>query len=138
MTDVRKLTSEASNKTADKIREGARGAVDGMESMAQQGVDGVRRMTAQVSDAFGFSGERGEELSQRASKNVESITDTGTVLMRGLEELSREWINLSQERLQRNIQAMSKLANCRTVQDFFTVQTEVVRDHMEQAIDGSR
>jgi Phasin protein/N-6 DNA Methylase len=56
------------------------------------------------------------------------IAETGTVLVRGLQDLSREWLKLSEEQLRRNLEAISQLAGCRSVQDLVAVQSGLVRD----------
>jgi phasin family protein len=43
-----------------------------------------------------------------------------------------------QDRLAKNIEAMNRLAGCRSLQDLVTVQSDIVRDRLGQAVDGSR
>src|SRR3954447_23034449 len=42
------------------------------------------------------------------------------------------------ERLAKNVEARNRLAGCRSVQDLVTVQSEIVRDGLGEAVNGSR
>ena len=57
------------------------------------------------------------------------------VLMRGFQDVSREWLELTQERLRKNAEGMTKLAQCRTLPDFAAVQSDLARDNLNQIID---
>jgi phasin family protein len=69
---------------------------------------------------------------------VQAITEAGSVLVRGFQEISREWMELAQQRLLKNTEALSKLAQCRNVQDLAAVQTELVRENLHSVIDNTR
>jgi Phasin protein len=60
------------------------------------------------------------------------------VLAKGAQQISREWFDLMRERLAKNAEAMNRLAGCRSVQDVVAVQSEIVRDGLGQAVNGSR
>ena len=61
-----------------------------------------------------------------------------TVLARGVQDVSREWFELSQKRLQMNLDGLRSLAQCRSVPDFMAVQASLIRDNLEQTLDTSR
>jgi phasin family protein len=42
------------------------------------------------------------------------------------------------ERLAKNVEAMNRLAGCRSVQDLITVQSEIVRDRFGHALESNR
>jgi hypothetical protein len=42
-------------------------------------------------------------------------------------KISREWFELMREGLAKNLEAMNRLAGCRSVQNLVTVQSEIVR-----------
>jgi phasin family protein len=45
---------------------------------------------------------------------------------------------LAQERLTKNVEGISRLARCRSPQDFIAMQSELARDAMQQAVETSR
>jgi hypothetical protein len=92
---------------------------------------------------LGIVPDRAEEapgfvLARQATRNLEAITETGSVLVRGLQEISREWIELAQERLRKNTEGLARLAQCRNVRDFAAVQSELVRENLREMIDNTR
>jgi len=58
--------------------------------------------------------------------------------MRGLQDVSREWFELSQKRLQTNLEGLNALARCRSMNDLVEVQSSLIRDNLEQTVDNSR
>jgi len=77
-------------------------------------------------------------LARRTSQNIEAVSQASTVLSKGAQELSREWLDVMRERLAKNVEARNRLAGCRSVQDLVTVQSELVRDGLGEAVNGSR
>ena len=77
----------------------------------------------QIARSFGISGEQGDDLARQSSDSLEAITECGAVLARGFQEISRQWMNLAQHRLQKNLEGVQALASCQSVQDVVAVQT---------------
>ena len=68
---------------------------------------------------------------------MEAITKFGTVLTQACQDTSREWYGLAQKQLQRNLEGLSKLAHCRSVQDFAATQSGLVRESLEHMVEDS-
>jgi hypothetical protein len=66
------------------------------------------------------------------------VTQSGTALARGLQDVSREVFELSQKRLQRNLDGLNQIARCRSVADLVAAQSSLLRDNLEQTLDNSR
>ena len=45
--------------------------------------------------------------------------------------MRQEWHGLAQKQLQRNLEGLSKLAHCRSVQDFAAVQSGLIRESLQ-------
>ena len=69
---------------------------------------------------------------------MEVLTQAGTALTRGFQDLSREWLTLAQARLQRTIDAMNAIAGCRSLPELFEVQSELVRDNLQHTFEDAR
>ena len=106
----------------------------GMNTAAQS----FQRATDQFTQVLGFNGPQSEELARRSSQNLQAVSQASSVLVKGAQDVSREWLGLAQERIRKNIEAVNRIAGCRSVQDVLTVQSELVRDNLQQAIDTSR
>jgi hypothetical protein len=77
-------------------------------------------------------------LSEEAAHNLRAAAQSGTALARGLQEVSREVVDRSQKRLQRNLDGLQALARCRSMTDFVEVQSSLLRDNLEQTVENSR
>jgi len=86
---------------------------------------------------LGFSGEEGERLARQSGQNMEAITKFGTVLTQACQDTSREWYGLAQKQLQRNLEGLSQLAHCRSVQDFAAVQSGLVRESLQHMVEDT-
>ena len=140
---------EQAHKNADAARAGVeklanfrqRATEDGWKSM-ESGLDAASQSLQNASDQFartlGFSGEEGERLARQSGQNVEAITKFGTVLTQACQDTSREWYGLAQKQLQRNLEGLSKLAHCRSVQDLAATQSGLVRESLQHMVEDSR
>ena len=91
-------------------------------------------MTDQFTQVLGFSGPQAEELTRRSSENVQALTEAGSVLAKGAQDVSREWLGFAQERQAKNMDGFKRLAGCRSVQDLITVQSDILRDSFQALI----
>jgi phasin family protein len=113
-------------------------AQDTLRSGLKAASEESRRATDQVTQLFTQSAARGEELTRRSAQGLEVLTQTSTALTRGFQNLSREWLTLAQARLQRNVDAMSAIAGCRSLPELFTIQTELVRDNLQHTLEATQ
>jgi len=58
--------------------------------------------------------------------------------MKNAQDVSHEVIQLVQNRLQKNVEAVNRLAGTRSVQDFVAVQSDLMRDGLQQVIDTNK
>jgi hypothetical protein len=98
----------------------------------------ARRSTGQAMQMVGRPGGEARGLTEGASENFKAVAQANTVLARGLQDVSREWFELSQKRLQTNLDGLNALARCRSMNDFVAVQSSLIRDNLEQTVDNSR
>jgi hypothetical protein len=56
----------------------------------------------------------------------------------GLSQLSREWVDLVQARLQANFDDMVAVARSRTLPELITAQGNLVRHNMEMMVDNAQ
>src|SRR4051794_31042953 len=64
----------------------------------------------------------------------EPVSQASTVIVKGAQDVSREWFNSAQERLTKGMDGLNRLAGCRSVQDFVAVQSDLARDDLQQVI----
>src|SRR3954449_11696229 len=108
-----------------------------MESRVDDASQGFQNASNQFARALGFSGEEGERLARQSGQDVEAIAKFGTVLTQACQDSSREWYGLAQRQLQRNLEGLSKLAHCRSVQDFAAVQSGLIRESLQHMVEDT-
>src|SRR3954468_9909861 len=128
----------AARAGADMARRGTETARDTMQSGLNTATETFQRMSDQFTKVLGFNGPQVEELTRRSSQNLQAVSQASTVLMKNAQEVSHEVIQLVQDRVQKNVEAVSRLASTRSVQDFVAVQSDLMRDGLQQVIDTNK
>jgi hypothetical protein len=137
---------EAVQRVTEDVADTLRAGVESAQTMAQAMQEAVsnsfgafselaRRSTGQTLDQPDGT-TRG--LTEEAAHNLRAVAQSSTVLTRGLQEVSREVVSRSQQRLQRNLDGWQALARCRSMTDFVEVQSSLLRDNLEQTLESSR
>jgi len=125
------------HQESETARAGVREATDCAEDVMKTGMQSAQRVAEEFGRVLGVGGQN-EDLTRQATENLAAITETGSVLMRGFQEVSREWLELTRERLRKNAEGMTKLTQCRTLPDLAAVQSDLARDNLNQIIDLTR
>lgn len=123
--------ADIANRSVETLRDNVRSGLDTASRTFQ-------RTTDQFLHAFSFSGPQADELARRSSQNIDAITQTGSVLARGFQEVSQEWFGLAQDRVTKNLDALNRLAGVRSVQDFVAIQSDLARDNLSEVIETNR
>src|SRR3954470_12356474 len=92
---------EASERASESARAGVREATDRAENVMQTGIQAAQRVAEEFGRVFGVGGQN-ENLTRQATQNFEAITETGSILIRGFQDVSREWLGLTEERVRKN------------------------------------
>jgi len=133
-----KIGQETARAGADVLDRGVKTARDAMQSGLTTATETFQRITDQFTQALGLNGPQSEELARRSSQNVQAVTQASTVLARGAQEISQEVFGLVQDRLTKNIEAVNRIVGSRSVQDLVAVQSDLVRDNLQQVIETNR
>ena len=136
--EAARVGEQTARAGADVFRRGTETARDNLQSGLNMATQTVQRMTDQFTKVLGFNGPQSEELARRSSQNLQAVSQASSVLMKGAQEVSHEVLGLVQDRMTKNIDGLSRLAGVRSVQDFVAVQSDLVRDNLQQVIDTNK
>jgi phasin family protein len=136
--EAARVGEQTARAGADIAHRGTETARDTFQAGLNTASETFQRMSDQVTKVLGFNGPQSEELTRRSSQNLQAVSQASSVLARGAQEVSREVIHLVQDRLQKNVEAVSRLAGTRSVQDFVAVQSDLARDGLSQVIDTNK
>jgi hypothetical protein len=135
VADAGKQAAQAGD---DVLRHAAESARDTVQTSMDTAAQSFKHGADQVSQSWGLSGPHYDEMARRSTQNIQTVTEVGTILAKGAQDVSREWVNLAQQRATKNIDGLSRLANCRSVQDLVTAQSELMQTHFQLLIDGNK
>ena len=136
--EAAKVGETTARAGADVARQSTETAHEALRVGLNTAAQNFQRLTDQVTQVLGFAGPQAEELARRSSENLQAVTQASTILVKGAQDVSREWFGLAQERLTRTIDDLNRLARSRSVHDFVAVQSDLVRDSLQQAIETNR
>ena len=136
--EAAKVGEQTARASADLARQGAETARKNLQAGLDTAAQTFQRMTDQFTQVLGFNGPQSEELTRRSSQNLQAVSQASTVLMKNAQEVSHEVLGLVQARVQKNIDGLGRLAGCRSVQDYVAVQSDLMRDGLQQVIDTNK
>src|ERR1044071_5646789 len=136
--EAARVGEQTARAGADVFRRGSETARDTVQSGLNTATETFQRMSDQFTKVLVLNGPQSEEPPRRSSQNLQAVSQASTVLMKNAQEVSHEVIQLVQDRLQKNVEAVSRLAGTRSVQDFVAVQSDLMRDGLNQVIDTNK
>jgi hypothetical protein len=132
-------TAEASRAAAKANSEILRTQIETCQQAVRSGLEAGMRslegMTQNWSRAFGAAAPN-PDLAEQSAINVQAVSQASTALAKGAQDASRAWFDLTQKAVRTNLEAMGQFASVRSLQELVTLQSNLVRDGMQQAIES--
>ena len=129
---------QAARADTDVARRGIESVRDHLRASLNAVIRSFQRMMDQCTQGLSFNRPQAERLARRSAGNLQAVTRASLALVRGAEEVSQEVSGLIRNRLQKNVEAVNRLASMRSVQDFVAVQSDLARDMVQQVIETNR
>jgi hypothetical protein len=128
----------AGDWAADARQQATKHTTDSFAKGVEAFSDQTREAGAWMNRALGFSGEDAERLTERSKQNMEAVTRGSTIMTQAFQDLSRSWFELAQNQWQRSLDGMNRLTRSKSVQDFTTIHSELIREGFQHTIEDSR
>ena len=153
---ARNATGTAANLSRSALDAGERATRSGAEIVQQNAelmrkawhsyIDMMAQMTGRSADELGrafpnanaVNGEDARRSAEQSTRNVDAVLDSGTVLAKGVEDVTREWFDFARGRVEHNLASFGEFAKCRSPQHVAALQSELMRDNMEGLLQISR
>jgi len=144
-SETRHFTEAATDVSEGALRAGTE-VLQRNSEMIQQIWEAGRSFASQLTDpslnplfrALGTSDAEAQKAVQQSARNMEAVLGTSTVVAQELQNISREWLEFTQSRLQQTLGSLDALTRCRTPQDLAAVQSELLRDSLEHLLQSAR
>lgn len=101
----------------------------------------MERSTEQFGRTLGVSGEgvqQATKATERSARNAQTLLYTGTAAARVVGGMSQEYFQMVRHQVEKSMDHTNELWSCRTPQDFAAVQSDMVRETVETALESSR
>jgi phasin family protein len=98
----------------------------------------ARQSTDQMGRLLGVSGDNAEKVARRSSRSFDALLQSGDVITSASRDLSQEWFDTMRRMIDATVGRAETLANCRTPNDLFAMQLEIMRDSVEAALQGAK
>jgi phasin family protein len=110
--------------------------VDAAQKGIEQAVQLTKENVEKASTAF-FKGY--DEFSVYSKGNVEAVVKAGSIYARGLEDLSKTMMAISQSQFEASVAAAKAVFGCTTLRQMVDLQTGLARSHFDKFVaNGSK
>lgn len=96
----------------------------------------ARQSTDQMGRVLGISGDNAENGAKRTSRSFDALLQSGDVITSASRDVSREWFDTMRRLIDATVGRSETLLTCRTPNDLFAMQLEMMRDSVEAALHG--
>jgi hypothetical protein len=128
----------AARASADMLQRNAETVQHAWESGSKMATGLAEQSVERFARACGITGEGAQQATEQSSRNLESIVQSGTILAGGMQSISLELMNFARKRLEQNMHRVEALATCRSPQEILAVQSDLVRDNLEDFVQSTR
>jgi hypothetical protein len=98
----------------------------------------ARQSIGQIGRVFGISGGNAENLAKRSSRSFDALLQSSDAVTAASRDVSREWFDTMRRMIDATVGRSDNLANCRTPNDVFAMQLEIMRDTVEATLHGAK
>ena len=128
---------ESSDRTVEKESGSTSHSTNPAASIFQFSAKTFQQSMNQVSDMFGLENDKSKakDAVQRSTRNVEAITQCNTALVEGSHKIGEVLLESAQTRARHISDSIRRLFACRTLVDLSTIQSDIIRESVEDAIE---
>jgi len=160
MTTAKKTTKAAAQKPAESTKAAAKKAAEPVEAavaasketvetVVKAGTDaatkGVEQAVAMGQEQVAAAVKAGSEAFQNyedvvgfGKENIDAVMAANAVLVKGLQAINQEIFGIAKDSLEKNAAATKKIFACKSVEDVFAIQSDLVRASYDDAVVQSR
>jgi hypothetical protein len=119
---------------SESVRVLEQSAQDAVEDSAQA----ASELGGRALDSLGRQGREVRTLVDQMPDYLQVVARSNRILAGGAGTITLEWFGLRQERLLKNLEGMTDLLSCRTIPDFVSLQSTLVRGNVERMLENSQ
>ena len=117
-------TSEEGMRTS---REAMRAGHESLDKALEVGRDVTRDMSRDLG-----------KIARRTTRGVETLSKASSLMMQGMQEVSREWMGMTQDNLRRGTDMLQQMSQVKSLPDMLDAQADLMRESLERMIESAR
>jgi phasin family protein len=133
-----KAGEEVARAGAHLLQQNAETLQNAWRSGLDMATAAMGRSTDQLGRTLGFSGNETQQATERSARNAETVLYTSTAAAKLMDGMSREYFEFVRRQIENSTARINDLWRCKTPQDLAAVQSDLVREAMESALESSR
>jgi phasin family protein len=132
------------HQTVETVLTGGKAAAEGFMKAgvdaAQKGIEQAVQLTKENVEKASVAFFKGyDEFSVYSKGNVEAVVKAGSIYARGLEDLSKTMLAITQSQIEASVAATKAVLGCTSLRQMVDVQTGLARSHFDRFVaDGSK
>ncbi|WP_027579462.1 phasin family protein [Bradyrhizobium sp. Ai1a-2] len=131
------VSQEMARASADLLRQNAEAVQNALRFGLDMTTTVMGRSTDQLGRALGVS-EEAQRAAERSAHSAASALHSTTAIAKGMSGMSQEYLAFVRHQIECSMNRMNELWRCRTPQDVVAVQSDFVRETMENALESGR
>lgn len=132
---------EVARASADMLKQNVETLQQTWRSGLEAATSVMGRSSEQFSRTLGLSEEDAQKATaatERSARNAQTLLYSGTAAAKVMGGMSQEYLQMVRQQFEKHIDHLNRLWTCRTPQDFAAVQSDMVRETVETALESSR
>lgn len=117
-------TAQAGARAGSQAAEAAQQGMEAAAETGRQQTDQLRVLAAESTKAY-------EDVAEYSKDDVDAIMQSGARLAKGMQEMSWEMMNYTQQSLRMGLRAANDMMECRSVEDLVAVQRDFVKETVD-------
>lgn len=127
-------TRAATKANADFLRTQIEATQQAVRSSLEAGISSFDGISQNLNRVFGVA-TPDRDLAEKSAQNIQAVSRASSELAKGAHAVARAWFEAPQMAARTHLEAFSQLASCRSVQEVVTLQSNLLRDGLQQAIE---
>jgi hypothetical protein len=128
---------EVTRVSADLLRQNAETLQNAMRCGLEMTTAAIGRSTDQFNRTFDLSGDV-QQATERSARNTAATLQSTSAAAQAMSEMYREYFAFVRHQMENTINRMSQFWACRTPQDVAALQSDIMRETVQNAVESSR
>jgi hypothetical protein len=113
-----------------------------LQNALRFGLDTTTAVMGRSNDQFnrtmGLSGNEAQQATERSARNAASVLHSSAAVAKVMSDMSSDYFTFIRQQMETTMERMNRLWGCRTPQDVAAVQSDLMRETVESAVEGTR